>query len=53
MYALDSPYPVTPTIKPENEAAILAEQKALIEEQQKTLQETLKKIQERIDELNK
>jgi len=53
LYGPYSPYPVTPAIKPENEAALLAEQKAFIEEQQKTLQETLKKIQERLNELNK
>ncbi|MCW4011112.1 MAG: DUF5320 domain-containing protein [Candidatus Bathyarchaeota archaeon] len=46
--------PITPpAIKPEDETALLAEQKALVEEQLKTMQETLNKIQERLKELNK
>ena len=47
------PYRTVPQIKPEDEAAMLAEQKIVIEEQLKSMQETLKKIQERLDDLKK
>lgn len=42
-----------PTLKPEDEAKLLAEQKAFMEEQVKALQEGLKKIEERLEELKK
>lgn len=44
---------VQPIIKPEDEAALLTQQKTRIEEQLKLMQEALKKIQERLDELKK
>jgi len=48
------PYNTTPpTMKPEDEAALLAEQKTLVETQLIAMQETLKKIQDRLNELNK
>jgi len=47
------PTGVLPSLKPEDEATLLASQKTLMEEQLKALQETLKKIQERLDELRK
>ena len=51
---LYGPYSATPpTVKPEDEAALLAEQKTLVEEQLKAMQEALKKIQDRLNELNK
>ena len=50
---LYGPYSATPPIKPEDEAALLSEQKAMVEEQLKSMQETLKKIQARLDELPK
>lgn len=53
LYGPYTPSTTAPQMNPENEAALLAEQKMLIETQQKTLQETLKKIQERLNELNK
>jgi hypothetical protein len=40
-------------MKPEDEAALLAEQKTLVETQLIAMQETLKKIQDRLNELNK
>ncbi|MCW4006333.1 MAG: DUF5320 domain-containing protein [Candidatus Bathyarchaeota archaeon] len=40
-------------IKPEDEAAMLNQQKSLIEEQLKAMQEALAKIQSRLDELSK
>lgn len=45
-------YPPIPTLlKPEDEIAILTQQKTFVEEQLKTMQENLQKIQERIDKL--
>jgi hypothetical protein len=49
---LYAPYSRLP-VKPEDETALLSEQKTLVEEQLKSMQETLKKIQERLNELNK
>jgi len=43
----------TASIKPEDEAAALNEQRLLVEAQLKTMQDTLNKIQERLDELRK
>ena len=50
---LYGPYQTVSPIKPEDEAALLKEQKTLVEEQLKTMQETLKKIQERLEKLKK
>lgn len=50
---LYGPYNVLPQPKPEEEVAMLSEQKTAIEEQLKAMQETLKRIQERLNELNK
>jgi hypothetical protein len=47
------PPDLTRALKPEDETALLAEQKMFIEEQLKSMQETLKKIQERLEELKK
>jgi hypothetical protein len=47
------PHQTMPPIKPEDEAALLAEQKTMIEEQLKATQERLKKVQDRLNELNK
>lgn len=47
------PASVLPTLKPEEEATLLTEQKTMIEEQLKATQEILRKIQERLDELKK
>lgn len=53
-YARTYPYPsLAPTLKPEEEANILKEQRAFIEEQLKALQETVKKIEARLEELKK
>jgi len=47
------PVGMLPALKPEDEAALLAEQKTMIEEQLKAMQEVLKKIQDRLEELKK
>jgi hypothetical protein len=47
------PYRAVPPTNPEDEAAMLAEQKTAIEEQLKSMQETLKRIQERLSEIKK
>jgi hypothetical protein len=46
-------YGTAAPLKPEDETALLSEQKTVIEDQLKSMQEALKKIQERLDELNK
>jgi hypothetical protein len=53
LYGLYGETPPTAQLKPEDEAALLTEQKTMIEEQLKSMQEALKKIQERLDELKK
>jgi hypothetical protein len=50
---LHGPYTPTAQLKPEDEAALLTEQKTVIEEQLKSMQEALKKIQERLEKLKK
>jgi hypothetical protein len=52
-WQLYGPYAPASTIKPEDETALLAEQKTLIEEQLKAMQERLNQIQERLNELKK
>lgn len=52
-WCLHSPYSAVPPLKAEDEAALLAREKAMIEDQLKVLQETLRKIEERLKELNK
>lgn len=52
-YADVLPENAVPVLKPEDQAALLTEQKMLMEEQLKAMQATLKKIQERLDELKK
>jgi hypothetical protein len=51
-YMYGSYRPVVPT-NPEDEAAVLVEQKVVVEEQLKSMQEALKRIQERLSELKK
>ncbi|MEM2108117.1 MAG: DUF5320 domain-containing protein [Candidatus Bathyarchaeia archaeon] len=52
-WCLHSPYSAMAPLKAEEEAALLAREKAMIEDQLKVLEETLKKIEERLKELNK
>ncbi|MGD6807876.1 MAG: hypothetical protein ACQCN4_13075 [Candidatus Bathyarchaeia archaeon] len=51
-YIYGAPY-ITPIAAPQDEAAILNEQKTVVEAQIKAMQETLAKIQERLDAIKK
>lgn len=52
-YLYGAPYTPPTNIQPEEETAVLTQQKAQIETQLQAMQEGLKKIQERLEELKK
>lgn len=52
-YLYSAPTPTMPALQPEDETALLTQQKDQLEAQLAAMQETLKKIQERIDQIKK
>ncbi|MGD6850898.1 MAG: hypothetical protein ACQCN6_02425 [Candidatus Bathyarchaeia archaeon] len=52
-YLYGAPNTALPKLQPEDETALLTQQKTQLETQLNSMQETLKKIQDRLDELKK